>query len=118
MKGFIDLVFEAHGRYYLADYKSNWLGNTPEAYRVEALRQVMAQEMYSLQYLIYTLAVHRYLQLRLPGYDYNTHFGGVVYLFIRGIDPAFPTAGIFRDRPARALVEALDSYLVTGLQRS
>ena len=51
----------------------------------------MAHEMYCLQYLIYTLAVHRYLQLRLPGYDYDTHFGGVMYLFVRGMDPAFPT---------------------------
>jgi exodeoxyribonuclease V beta subunit len=114
MKGFIDLVFEAEGRYYLADYKSNWLGNTPEAYRVEALHQVMAHERYDMQYLIYTLAVHRYLQRRLPGYDYDTHFGGVFYFFVRGVDPAFPTCGIFGDRPARRLIEALDTYVATG----
>jgi exodeoxyribonuclease V beta subunit len=118
MKGFIDLVFEAEGRYYLVDYKSHWLGNTAEAYRVEALHQVMAHERYDLQYLIYTLAVHRYLRLRLPGYDYDTHFGGVLYLFVRGIDSAFPTHGIFHDRPAKHLIEALDTFLATGSPRS
>jgi exodeoxyribonuclease V beta subunit len=118
MKGFIDLVFEAEGRYYLVDYKSNWLGSTVEAYRSEALHQVMAHEMYALQYLIYTLAVHRYLQLRLPGYDYDTSFGGGIYLFVRGVDPALPTCGIFRDRPPRRLVEALDTYVATGSPRS
>jgi exodeoxyribonuclease V beta subunit len=117
MKGFIDLVFEAAGRYYLVDYKSNWLGSTPEAYRSEALHQVMAHEMYHLQCLIYTLAVHRYFQLRLPEYDYDTHFGGVMYLFVRGVDPALPTCGIFRDRPARRLIEALDTYVTTGSPR-
>jgi exodeoxyribonuclease V beta subunit len=114
MKGFIDLVFEANGRYYLADYKSNWLGNTIEAYRVEALQQVMAQEMYYLQYVIYTLAVHRYLRLRLPEYDYDIHFGGVFYLFLRGMDPQFPTYGVFHDRPAQPLIAALDAYLSPG----
>jgi exodeoxyribonuclease V beta subunit len=115
MKGFIDLVFEANGRYYLADYKSNWLGTTIESYRVEALQQVMAQETYYLQYLIYTLAVHRYLRLRLTEYDYDTHFGGVFYLFVRGMDPQFPTYGVFHDRPAQPLVAALDAYLDTGM---
>jgi exodeoxyribonuclease V beta subunit len=114
MKGFIDLVFEADGRYYLVDYKSNWLGSTAEAYQREALHQVIAREMYYVQYLIYTLAVHRYLRLRLPGYDYDTHFGGVLYLFVRGVDPAFPTCGIFYDRPAPNLIAALDTYLTTG----
>ncbi len=118
MKGFIDLVFEADGRYYLADYKSHWLGPTVEAYHPEILRQVMVREMYYLQYLLYTLAVHRYLQLRLPGYDYDTHCGGVFYLFVRGMDPAFPTCGIFHDRPTRHLVEALDVSLATGAGRS
>jgi exodeoxyribonuclease V beta subunit len=114
MKGFIDLVFEANGRYYLADYKSNWLGSTIEAYRVEALHQAMARETYYLQYVIYTLAVHRYLQLRLPEYDYDTHFGGVFYLFLRGMDPKFPTYGVFRDRPTKHLMAALDTYVATG----
>jgi exodeoxyribonuclease V beta subunit len=119
MKGFIDLIFEAGGRFYLADYKSNWLGDTAESYREEALAAVMAQHSYYLQYLIYVVALHRYLRLRLPNYDYEAQFGGVFYLFIRGMDPSLgPGYGVFHARPARDLIEALDRYLGTGsLQR-
>ena len=107
MKGFIDLTFEANGRFYLADYKSNWLGNHLEDYAPPRLIEAMAREHYYLQYLIYCLALHRYLKLRLQDYDYERHFGGVFYLFLRGIDPRAET-GIFRDRPSRELIEALD----------
>jgi exodeoxyribonuclease V beta subunit len=115
MKGFIDLIFEAGGRFYLTDYKSNWLGDTPECYREQALPAVMARHSYSMQYLIYAVALHRYLRFRLPNYDYEAQFGGVFYLFIRGMDPGLgPGYGVFRDRPARDLIEALDKYLATG----
>ena len=72
----------------------------------------MAAEQYSLQYLIYTLALHRFLRHRVVDYDYDVHFGGVYYLFIRGMDSAQPGSGVFADRPARALVEALDLLLI------
>jgi len=65
--------------------------------------------------LIYTVALHRYLRLRLPDYDYQRHFGGVFYLFLRGMDPALgPDCGVFHDRPAPALVTALDELMATG----
>ena len=112
MKGFIDLVFESGGRFYLVDYKSNWLGAEPVAYRQESLTDVMARESYVLQYLIYTVAVHRYLQLRVAGYDYDRHFGGVYYLFLRGMNPASGAGyGVFHDRPAPALIMALDELM-------
>ena len=115
MKGYIDLVFELDGRYYLADYKSNWLGAQAADYQTERLAPAMAREWYTLQYLIYSVALHRYLRNRLPDYDYEVHFGGVYYLFLRGMDPALgPEYGVFRDRPVRALVEALDDYFATG----
>ncbi|QQS53049.1 MAG: exodeoxyribonuclease V subunit beta [Candidatus Competibacteraceae bacterium] len=115
MKGFIDLVFEADGQFWLVDYKSNWLGAEPAAYRRERLDEAMAREAYLLQYLIYTVALHRYLRLRLPNYDYEQHFGGVFYLFLRGMDPALgPACGVFHDRPAAALVAALDALMTTG----
>lgn len=115
MKGFIDLVFEAGGRFYLVDYKSNWLGPEPAAYRRELLDGAMARESYVLQYLIYTVALHRYLRLRVPDYDYERHFGGVYYLFLRGMDPALgPERGVFLDRPAPELVAALDELMATG----
>jgi exodeoxyribonuclease V beta subunit len=113
MKGFIDLTFEADGRFYLVDYKSNWLGNRPEDYASPRLIQAMAREHYYLQYLIYCLALHRYLRLRLPDYDYERHFGGVFYLFLRGIAPRTGT-GIFSDRPGTRLIEALDRLVSQG----
>jgi exodeoxyribonuclease V beta subunit len=115
MKGFIDLVFEAGGRFYLVDYKSNWLGPGPAAYRRPCLDEAMARESYLLQYLIYTVALHRYLRLRVPDYDYPRHFGGVFYLFLRGMDPTLgPARGVFHDRPAPVLVAALDELMATG----
>lgn len=115
MKGYMDLVFEADGRFYLVDYKSNWLGAEPVAYRRERLDEVMARESYGLQSLIYTVALHRYLRLRLPDYDYERYFGGVFYLFLRGMDPAWgPDCGVFHDRPTAALVTALDDLMATG----
>lgn len=115
MRGFIDLVFEHDGRYYLADYKSNWLGPTVNAYQQADLARAMARETYYLQYLVYCVALHRYLAARVPGYRYESHFGGVRYLFLRGMNPASgPAFGVFADRPAAVLVEALDRYFATG----
>ena len=110
LKGFIDLVFEHGGRFYLADWKSNWLGSDAQAYASPALRAAMAQHRYGLQYHLYTLALHRYLRLRLGAdYAYERHFGGVFYVFLRGVDPTQPELGIFRDRPPRERIEALDA---------
>jgi exodeoxyribonuclease V beta subunit len=115
MRGFIDIVFEHGGRYYLADYKSNWLGPTPDAYQPEALAKAMGRETYYLQYLVYCVALHRYLQLRVRGYSYDTHFGGIRYLFVRGMHPdSGVTRGVYADKPPRELIEALDGYLKTG----
>ena len=60
---------------------------------------------------LYTAAVHKYLALRLPGYDYERHFGGVIYLFLRGLDPAHPERGTYRDRPSRSAVEQISALL-------
>lgn len=114
MRGFIDLVFEHEGRFYIADYKSNYLGPRPEDYAPEALGRAVAQHRYDVQYLIYTVALHRYLRHRLPDYDYERHFGGVYYLFLRGLRPSLgPDFGVWYDRPAPAQVAALDG-LFTG----
>ena len=107
LKGFIDLVFEHKGRYYIVDYKSNDLGPTPGDYERAALQQAILENRYDLQYLLYTLALHRLLRTRLPDYDYETHMGGVMYLFLRGIDGS--GRGVFTDRPAAALIEAMDA---------
>ncbi len=95
LKGFIDLVFRHEGRYYLLDYKSNWLGEDREAYTRPAMEQAMRAHRYDLQYQLYSLALHRYLRHRLADYDYDRHFGGVIYLFLRGMDGQEGGQGIF-----------------------
>ncbi|APJ17145.1 TPA: exodeoxyribonuclease V subunit beta [Aeromonas hydrophila] len=110
LKGFIDLVFEWQGRWYLLDYKSNHLGMSPADYSRSALEQAMAEHRYDLQYQLYSLALHRLLALRLPGYDFEQHFGGVFYLFLRGM----PQGGIFHTRPSRELVQGLDRLFSEG----
>ncbi len=113
MKGFIDLVFQYDGRFYLVDWKSNWLGDRVTDYGPGALQRTMETELYVLQYHIYTLALHQYLTARLPGYRYADHFGGVYYLFLRGIDPVTgPDYGIFRDRPSEQFVDALQESMI------
>lgn len=110
LKGFIDLVFEWQGRWYLLDYKSNHLGMSPADYSRPALEQAMVGHRYDLQYQLYSLALHRLLSLRLPGYDFDQHFGGVFYLFLRGM----PQGGIFHTRPSRDLVLGLDRLFSEG----
>lgn len=111
LKGFVDLIFVHDGRYHLLDYKSNWLGDQIEDYGQANLASAIARDGYYLQYLLYSLALHRYLAQRIADYDYERHFGSIYYLFLRGISPtAGPDYGIFRDRPARRLIEVLDDY--------
>jgi exodeoxyribonuclease V beta subunit len=112
MKGFIDLVFEQDGVFYLADYKSNHLGPDLQDYAAERLTPAIAGEGYFLQYLFYTLALHRYLQSRLPDYDYDRHFGGCYYLFLRGMRADLgPGHGVFFDRPPRGVIDGLDTLI-------
>ena len=112
VKGFIDLVFEAQGRFYLVDYKSNWLGGRLEEYARERLPVAMEEHLYTFQYLTYSIALHRMLEHRVPEYDYEQHFGGVRYLFLRGIQPrAGMEFGIFADKPSRALIDEFDELL-------
>ena len=109
LKGFIDLVFRHDGRYYLLDYKSNWLGESGEAYTQEAMAEAMRSHRYDLQYQLYSLALHRYLRHRIADYDYERHFGCVIYLFLRGVDGEAGQQGIFATRPDPALIMAMDA---------
>jgi exodeoxyribonuclease V beta subunit len=112
VKGYIDLVFQWNGRFYLADYKSNWLGNSESDYHPRALMGAMREHYYTLQYLLYTLALHRYLKLRLPGYTYERHFGGIYYLFLRGMRPrSGHRLGVVAERPSEGFIEALDRLI-------
>ena len=107
VRGSIDLVFRHNGKYYLVDYKSNFLGSSLADYNQEALKKEMLHSHYDWQYLIYTLALHRYLQSVMPKYDYARDFGGVFYLFLRGMNGE-PQSGVFYDRPSVELITELD----------
>ena len=107
VRGSIDLVFRHNGKYYLVDYKSNFLGSTLADYNQEALKKEMLHSHYDWQYLIYTLALHRYLKSVVPHYDYARDFGGVFYLFLRGMNGE-PQSGVFYDRPSVELITELD----------
>ncbi len=116
LKGFIDLVFRHEGRYYLLDYKSNWLGEDREAYTRPAMEQAMRAPRYDLQYQLYSRALPRYLRPRLADYDYDRHFGGVIYLFLRGMDGQEGGQGIFTTRPVRPLIDGLDQLFAGETQ--
>lgn len=104
LRGFIDLVVEYEGRFYVIDYKSNDLDAYDQAHLIFAMRE----HDYGLQAVLYALAVHRYLKVRLPGYDYLTHFGGVRYLFLRGLADG---QGVFGLRPELAWIAQLEAQL-------
>ncbi len=114
IKGFIDLIFRTGDRYYILDYKSNHLGDTPADYSSENLSRAIKDSGYDLQYHIYSLALHRFLANREKGYNYEEHFGGVVYLFLRGVDKDKPGSGVFFDKPDYELINQLDRYFKKG----
>lgn len=125
IKGAIDLTFRHGDRYYLLDYKSNHLGFEVSDYRHEQLESAIMDHRYDLQYLLYSVALHRLLRHRLGSdYDYRRHFGGVYYLFLRGMELAdHPTEGlpdselrrglpgVYFVKPEQALIEGLDALL-------
>jgi exodeoxyribonuclease V beta subunit len=91
----------------VADYKSNWLGSDDGAYTREAMEVAIASHRYDLQYVLYVLALHRQLRLRLPDYDYDRHVGGALYVFLRA-----PQQGAYLARPHRELIERLDALFM------
>ena len=113
--GFIDLIFVHEGRWYVVDYKSNKLGTTYADYAADRLPDHMVHSQYVLQYHLYSLALHRYLRWRLTDYDYEASFGGVYYLFLRGMRPDLgPQCGVFADRPSKELMDRLEAAVCGG----
>ncbi|MEE4166576.1 MAG: hypothetical protein V2I35_11305, partial [Desulfocapsaceae bacterium] len=96
------------GRYFIVDYKTNQLGHEPDSYGSAALLAAMRAHNYGLQYWLYTLVVHRYLKRWLKGYSYPEHFGGVLYLFVRGMVPRVAGSGVFHACPDEQTVQDLD----------
>jgi len=114
LKGFVDLVFEHDGRFFILDWKSNHLGDTPADYGRQKVAAAMRDQGYHLQSLLYLVALDRYLRHRLAGYDPERHLGGAVYLFVRGVRPGWhdstgAPAGVFFERPAIATIRTLSA---------
>lgn len=108
LQGAVDMVCAYGGRYYVIDWKSNHLGEHPDDYRGERLTECMASHAYILQYHLYALALHRHLGERMAGYDYERHFGGVLYVFLRGVRTGDPRAGVYRDRPPFEFIRRME----------
>lgn len=111
MKGFIDLVVWQNNKAYIVDYKSNYLGDQFDDYNKTKLSEEIREKYYDIQYHFYTLALSRYLENRIVDYDYDIHFGGVFYLFVRGIKPGSKT-GIYFHKPGKETITLLDQMLV------
>jgi exodeoxyribonuclease V beta subunit len=130
LTGSIDLVARLPGadgtpRFAIFDYKTNWLGApgqplTAWDHRPAALAAEMQRAHYVLQAVLYTVALHRYLRWRLPGYRPADHLAGVGYLFVRGMTGAQTPVvdgspcGVFTWRPSAALVQDLSDVLDRG----
>jgi len=110
MNGKIDLFFEHDGQFFILDWKSNYLGDSLAAYDELSVGSAMTDSNYHLQYLIYSVAAKKYLESRVPGFDYSLQFGGVIYLFIRGIRKDH-TNGIFQTKPPLEKILALEHLL-------
>lgn len=113
LNGAIDLTFEKDGKFYIVDWKSNHLGNEYEDYNKQAVRDKVREKLYFLQYHIYTVALHLYLEKNLHGYSYKKHFGGIYYAFIRGMKPG-TDFGIHHDHIPEGLVKDLTKMFLKG----
>lgn len=115
LKGYVDLIFCHQGQYFVLDYKSNHLGERFDDYDKTNMSEAMDAHHYHLQYLLYSLALHRYLQNRLKNYDYDRHFGGCYYLFLRGMDERNSHfQGVYFNRPQRSVIDMLDGLFAKG----
>ncbi len=109
LKGFIDLTLQYQGKFYVLDYKSNYLGAEFADYHGEAMANAMEEHDYYLQAILYTLALHRWLKSKKSDYAYANDIGGAYYTFLRGMHSEKPGNGVFYLMPAQALIEDLDA---------
>jgi exodeoxyribonuclease V beta subunit len=110
LNGRVDLFFEHEGKFYILDWKSNFLGNNLEDYSIENVKIAMMENNYNLQYLIYTIALIKYLGTRKTDFDYERDFGGVIYLFVRGVR-VDGGGGMFFNKPKWEVVEKISALL-------
>lgn len=113
MNGSLDLVAkfdtETGPKFYMIDYKSNYLGNSFSQYTQQKILKSIFESRYDVQILFYSLALYRFLKTTLPNFSYEKDFGGVMYLYLRGMN-SFDTKspGQFYVKPSEALIDRLD----------
>ncbi len=117
LTGFIDLTVRQNGKYYILDYKSNYLGDQIEDYEPEKLKQEIESANYDVQYHIYTVALKKYLTARIPDFDYDHDFGGVAYLFVRGMRSGSGN-GVWSVKPDKEVINRLEKYLTFATKNS
>ena len=112
VKGFIDLAIKvgdgSDAKFYVIDYKSNFIGSSVPAYSYEAVARNMLEHCYDVQYLFYSLAMHRFLKTRIENYSYEKNFGGIIYLYLRGMEPDSSNSIIYT-KPKQEIIEELSS---------
>ncbi|QJC38310.1 exodeoxyribonuclease V subunit beta [Enterobacteriaceae endosymbiont of Donacia marginata] len=112
LSGIIDLIFLWEKKYYIIDYKSTWLGNDHKKYKKKYIQNDICLNRYDIQYQIYSLALHKYLKYRISNYNYKKHFGGVIYLYIRGINNKKNQNGIWITKPSLKLINELNKLFI------
>jgi exodeoxyribonuclease V beta subunit len=94
LRGYVDLVFEHQNKFYIIDYKSNWLGAGDEAYGAEAIKRSMQEHHYDLQAKIYSAALKNFLASRIGAAKVQDAYGGVLYLYLRAMKSSAPSFGV------------------------
>jgi ATP-dependent exoDNAse (exonuclease V) beta subunit len=110
--GYIDMIFEYNGKYYLVDWKSNYI---EDGYSYEKIRNNIINMHYSLQINLYIEALIRWIRRFSQDYSYDRYFGGVYYLYMRGINPLRPGDGIFFHRPDREPDFTIGEWIHSGI---
>lgn len=107
LKGFIDLIVRQGDKYFILDYKSNALNTHPDPYSQQALADSVYEHFYDVQYHFYLVALVRHLSSTLPNFNYETHIGGVAYLFLRGLQTG-TSNGVWYARPSKQTIDTLE----------
>ncbi|WP_367671519.1 exodeoxyribonuclease V subunit beta [Buchnera aphidicola] len=111
--GIIDLIFQNKNKYYLVDYKSNYLGKNKKFYTKKILKKEIKKNGYDIQYYLYSTALHKFLKRKLKKYNFKKNFGGIYYLFLRGMNGKNKKTGIFFYYPKKKIIKKInDTFLI------
>ncbi len=110
LNGFVDLIFRRNNKYWILDWKTNRLADDSHLYTSNLLKESMIHHNYILQYYLYLAVLDRHLSMSIPNYNYETHIGGVLYIFLRGMNRS-GKSGVFHDRPSMDLLRWFSNHI-------